>query len=235
MLICCRGSGWRLVATTIPPTGVRRADKSGGLFGGDGPTALVGKAIIEAKDDVGQMLFAAGTGLADLRERLKQLEEEADQLWAPRKSERRLFYQAQDRLEEAQSRQREQSLTVGAWRTARITLSDAEKTLQDFRKEHEGKSKELKKLARIRHVHGAVRQRRELTQGIAALGDVIVLAEDASKLLRRVHLRACLPPLLPICFLGKTTCPLEPINPPKSPNLEPSQTSHRVVEALSMS
>ena len=32
-------------------------------------------AIIEAKDDVGQMLFAAGTGLADLRERLNQLED----------------------------------------------------------------------------------------------------------------------------------------------------------------
>ena len=36
-----------------------------------------GRAIIEARDDVGQMLFAAGTGLADLRERLKQLEDEA--------------------------------------------------------------------------------------------------------------------------------------------------------------
>ena len=64
-----------------------------------------GRAIIEAKDDVGQMLFVAGTGLADLRERLKQLEEEADLLWAPRKSGKRLYYQAQDRLKEAQSRQ----------------------------------------------------------------------------------------------------------------------------------
>ena len=35
-----------------------------------------GKLIVEAKDDVGQMLFAAGTGLADLRDRLKRLEEE---------------------------------------------------------------------------------------------------------------------------------------------------------------
>ena len=75
-----------------------------------GRLAEGGRAIIGAKDDVGQMLFAAGTGLADLRERLKQLEEEADRLWAPRKSAR-LYYQAQARLEEAQSRQREHSLT----------------------------------------------------------------------------------------------------------------------------
>ena len=145
-----------------------------------GRLAEGGSAIIEAKDDVGQMLFAAGTGLADLRERLKQLEEEADRLWAPRKSAR-LYYQAQDRLEEAQSRQREHSLTVNTWRTARKTLSGAEKTLQERRNEHEETSKEQKKLVRIRHVHGAIRQRRELTQQIGALGDVIVLAEDAAE------------------------------------------------------
>ena len=145
-----------------------------------GRLAEGGRAIIEAEDDVGQMLFAAGTGLADLQGRLKQLEEEADRLWAPRKSERRLYYQARDRLEVAQSRQREHSLSVSAWRTASKTLRDAEKALQEHRKKHEETSKELKKLVRILHVHGAVRQRRELTQKIAALGNVIVLAEDAA-------------------------------------------------------
>ena len=48
-----------------------------------GRLAQGGRAIIEVKDDVGQMLFAAGTGLADLQGRLKQLEEQADRLWAP--------------------------------------------------------------------------------------------------------------------------------------------------------
>ena len=60
-----------------------------------------GKTIIEAKDDVGQMLFSAGTGLTYLRERLKQLEEEADELWAPRRSQQRLYHQAEARLEDA--------------------------------------------------------------------------------------------------------------------------------------
>ena len=145
-----------------------------------GRLAEGGRAIIEAKDDVGQMLFAAGTGLADLRKRLKQLEEEADRLWAPRKSAR-FYYQAQARLEEAQSRQRGHSLSVSAWRTARKTLSDAEKRLQKHRKEREETSKELKKLVRIRRVHGAIRRRRGLTQEIKALGDVNVLAEDAAE------------------------------------------------------
>ena len=146
-----------------------------------GRLAEGGRAIIQARDDVGQMLFAAGTGLADLRERLKKLEEEADRLWAPRKSAGRLYYQARDRLGKAQERQREHSLSVGAWRTARKTLSDAEKTLRERRKEHEETSREIRKLARIRRVHGAIRQRRELTREIEALGNVIVLPEDAAR------------------------------------------------------
>ena len=143
--------------------------------------ATGGRAIIEARDDVGQMLFYAGTGLDDVRECLKRLEEEADRIWAPRKSARRRYYQARDRLEDAQSRQRQHSLTVSAWKAARRTLNNAERTLGKSREEHEEKSRELKKLVRIRHVHGAVRQRRELNEKIAALGHVIVLAEDAAE------------------------------------------------------
>ena len=146
-----------------------------------------GREILEAKDDLGQTLFAAGTGLADLRNRLKRLEAEADQLWAPRKSGHRLYYQARDRLDDARSRQREHSLTVRAWRTVHTTLSDAEKKLNERREEHAATSTELKKLVRIRRVYGAIRQRRELKQEIAALGDVIELAEDAAKQLAQAE------------------------------------------------
>ena len=144
-----------------------------------GRLAEGGKAIIEAEDDVGQMLFAAGTGLGDLRERMRQLEEEADKLWAPRKSTQRLYYQARDRLDAARSRQRNNLLTVSAWRIARKTLSDAETTLQEIRNEYEATSKEQKKLVRVRRVHGDIRQWRELIQQIEALENVIVLPEDA--------------------------------------------------------
>ena len=57
-----------------------------------------GRAIIEAEDDVGQMLFSAGTGLSDLRERLGQLDHEANGLWGPRRSGTRLYYQAEERF-----------------------------------------------------------------------------------------------------------------------------------------
>ena len=146
-----------------------------------------GRDILEAKDDVGEMLFAAGTGLADLRTRLKRLEDEADELWAPRKSGRRLYYQAQERLDNARSRQREHSLTVRAWRSARKALDDAEEKLHERREKHAATSTELKKLVRIRRVHGAIRKRRDLKREISALGDVIELAEGAGKQLHEAE------------------------------------------------
>ena len=138
-----------------------------------------GKLIVEAKDDVGQMLFAAGTGLADLRDRLKRLEEEADGLWAPRKSAQRLYHQAESRLEDAKSRQRDHSLSANAWRAARKALRNVEKAHELRRNECEATSVELKKLARIRRVYAAVRRRSDLERDIAALGDVVALADDA--------------------------------------------------------
>ena len=142
-----------------------------------------GRTIIEAKDDVGQMLFSAGTGLSDVRKRLSRLEEEADELWGPRRSEKRRYYQAEGRFNNATKRQREHSLSATAWLAARKELDDAEKAHGENRQQHETTSIELKKLARIRRVYASVRRMRELEHELAALGDVVVLPENAAALL----------------------------------------------------
>ena len=142
-----------------------------------------GRAIIEAKDDVGQMLFSAGTGLSDLRERLSQLEDEANGLWGPRKSGKRLYHQAEARFNNATRQQREHSLSAKAWLTARKALGDAEKAYEESQQQHEEKSIELKKFARIRRVHASVRRKGELGQEIAMSGAVVELPENAAVLL----------------------------------------------------
>ena len=48
-----------------------------------------GREILEAQDEIGQMLFSAGAGIAGLRDRLRELDEEADALWASRRASRR--------------------------------------------------------------------------------------------------------------------------------------------------
>ena len=142
-----------------------------------------GREILEAQDEIGQMLFSAGAGIAGLRDRLKALDEEADALWASRRSARRKYYQAEERLKDAESALREHTVTASRWhelKRAYEAVGDAYDTLgQDI----EGKSVELRKLSRIRRVYRDVRRKSELDTTIAALGEVTALPTDARQAL----------------------------------------------------
>ena len=43
-----------------------------------------GKAMVEARNDLGRALFAAGSGLTGVSDELSRLEDEADAIWPPR-------------------------------------------------------------------------------------------------------------------------------------------------------
>ena len=143
-----------------------------------------GREILEAQDDIGQMLFSAGAGLSGLRETLNALEQEADELWAPRRAARRKYYQADDRLKEARKTLREHTVTVADWRKLEQAVDGVQETYAALEKEIEEKSAEQRKLGRIRRVYGNVRRNAELEEGIAALGEVTLLREDALQILR---------------------------------------------------
>ena len=143
-----------------------------------------GREILEARDDIGQMLFSAGAGLSGLRETLNALEQEADELWAPRRAARRKYYQVDDRLKEARTTLREHTVTVADWRKLEQAVQAVQETYAALEQEIEEKSAEQRKLGRIRRVYGNVRRNAELEEGIAALGEVTLLREDALKILR---------------------------------------------------
>lgn len=143
-----------------------------------------GREILEARDDIGQMLFSAGAGLSGLRETLNALEREADELWAPRRAARRKYYQADDRLKEARRTLREHTVTVADWWKLEQAVDDVQESYAALEKEIEEKSAEQRKLGRIRRVYGNVRRNAELEEEIAALGEVTPLGEDALRILR---------------------------------------------------
>ena len=143
-----------------------------------------GREILEARDDIGQMLFSAGAGLSGLRETLNALEEEADELWAPRRAARRKYYQADDRLKEARKTLREHTVTVADWGKLEQAVEAVQETYAALEQKIEEKSAEQRKLGRIRRVYGSVRRYAELEEGTATLGEVTLLREDARQILR---------------------------------------------------
>ena len=146
-----------------------------------------GREILEARDEVGQILFAAGAGLAGLRDRLKALEEEADGLWGSRRAARRKYYQADDRLKAAEGALREHTVTAARWQDLKRADEAARDAYDALEREIQGKSAELLKLRRIRRVYRDVRNKSELDAAVRALGQVTLLPEEALRSLEQAE------------------------------------------------
>ena len=142
-----------------------------------------GREILEAKDEVGQMLFSAGAGLIGLRDRLKALTGEADGLLASRKAAHRKYYQALERLDAAEKALRGHTVTASKWQEVKRAYDDAQEVYNDLEKQNEDISREQRKLSRIRRVYRDIRKIAALDDEIKALGEVIPLPEDAASIL----------------------------------------------------
>lgn len=86
-----------------------------------------GQAIIAAKNDIGQALFAAGSGLVGITRILQKLEEEEDQIWGPRAKAARSYSRASKELKDAQARLKAAEVRPAAWSTAHNQLLELEK------------------------------------------------------------------------------------------------------------
>ena len=143
-----------------------------------------GREILEAQDEIGQMLFSASAGLAGFRETLKTLSKEADGLWGSRRADRRRYFQAEDRLKEANDTLRDHTVTAAKWHELKRNNDTARDTYAALEKEIGETSAEQRKLGRIRRVYRNVRRKAELDQTIADLGEVTALPEDALQILQ---------------------------------------------------
>ena len=146
-----------------------------------------GQEILEAKDEVGQMLFAAGTGITGLRGRLARLTSEADELWASRRAQHRKYYVADDKLKAAEKELRERVLTARKWQELKRAFDDAKQAYADVEGDFEKLSAESKRLSRIRRVYRNVRRKAELEEKIDALGTVVSLPEDAQDVVEKAR------------------------------------------------
>ena len=77
-----------------------------------------GRAMVEAKNDVGRTLFAAGSGLTGVSDELRRLETEADAIWGPTNRGSRTFAVAQRQLAESTRSVRDYALKPKAWSDA---------------------------------------------------------------------------------------------------------------------
>ena len=147
-----------------------------------------GKEILDAKDDVGQMLFSTGAGIVGLRERFGELSAEAEELWSAKPAKHRKFYIASKKLKEAQRTLREQTIYTSKWQELKRTYNRAEEAYSEVDKKIKEISAERNRLSRIRRVFQDVRRKQDLDSQFTGLGNVITLPEDAAKVVAEAEL-----------------------------------------------
>ncbi|WP_232431313.1 YhaN family protein [Cupriavidus sp. UYPR2.512] len=144
-------------------------------------TALIkgGRSILDASSDVGQVLFQSAAGIASLGRVRDELAEEADRLWAKRKSGDRAYYVGQKQLDEANAELKAAMVRTAAWRAAHGAVEEA-KERQEVEEERR-RELELKRnqLERVRRLAPHLNVWRENAGELSALGEVLDLPADA--------------------------------------------------------
>jgi uncharacterized protein YhaN len=133
-----------------------------------------GQAMADSKDDLGQMLFAAGSGLTGLRTVLKGLDEELDGLWAPRRAEKRAYTKSERQAEEARKALRDSALKPADWSRAdaeRIRLREEHASADGERRR---RAAALSDIERLRRVITTFKRRAALLADLAADPGVIL-------------------------------------------------------------
>ena len=142
-----------------------------------------GRELLRAEDEVGQMLFAAGAGIAGLRDRLAQLLGEADGLWAARRAKHRKFYRVTDKLQEARMQLQRHTVSADDWSRLKRNSDAAEQEYERTSDQFQDAWAESTRLARIRRVYPDIRRKAALEQHIEDLGSVATLPENAQQML----------------------------------------------------
>lgn len=154
------------------------------MFGLDHERLVTGgQEILSASNDIGQILFQAAAGIGNLGDIRDRLEDEADKLWAKRKSNDREYYIASAELEQAEVALKQATVRTKDWQEARALVDRIGEEFKLARERFQALEQERIQLERVRRVAPMVSTLAELERQRAELGEVVLLPENAADLL----------------------------------------------------
>ncbi len=157
------------------------------LYGIDHKTLVAGgQDILAQKGEVGQALFAAGTGISSLKKILDTLEAEADELFKDRGSKQQIN-QAIKEYKELKKSVRDLSLLPSKWKAHHQHLQEAEAEHTRLEEESRLKSVEIRRLERLNKVIPELAVLENLQKQLEELGEVVILAPEFSEQLQKVE------------------------------------------------
>jgi uncharacterized protein YhaN len=138
-----------------------------------------GEAIGEAGGDLGKILFEAGSGITNLAEIQKKLEDQAGEIFSSRRGNTRLLYQSLTKYEEAAAALKEATLKQQDWQNAQRELAGARENLERVRGQLHELTARQAKLNRWLRVLPILREINNHQTALDELGPLVSLPEDA--------------------------------------------------------
>lgn len=164
-----------------------------------------GQEILNASNDVGQILFQAASGIGSLGTIRDQLEQEADGLWAPRKSDKREYYIAASELEQAEAALKQTTVRTKDWQDASSAVESITEKLKAAQKSYGKLDQERVQLERVRRIAPMLTTLGMIERQLAELGSVIVLPVNAAEQLAHAEHEGAIANTSFILFQAQTT------------------------------
>lgn len=139
-----------------------------------------GQDILEGHGDLGESLFAAGSGVSHLRKIRSTLEDEASALFVPR-GHQRAVNQGVGKLRELRTEQREATVSADEWVRREQASRDAAEAVSELLKQEQDLARERSRIERVKRVLPMLAERNSLQERLAALADAVLLSEDFAK------------------------------------------------------
>ncbi|MHB8160267.1 MAG: AAA family ATPase, partial [Thermoleophilia bacterium] len=159
------------------------------LYGIDHKTLVAGgEDILAQKGEIGQALFAAGTGISSLKKILDSLEAEAGELFKERGSKQQIN-KALNEHKELKKIIKGTSLLPGKWKEHQKRFRDAEATYIRLEEESGQKRAEVHRLERLNKAIPELAALENLQEQMIKLGDVVALPPEFSEQLREAEQR----------------------------------------------
>ncbi len=140
-----------------------------------------GNEILNASNDIGQILFQTAAGIDGLGVAREALEAEADKLWSDRKSKDRAYYVALDEFNEAKAELKRATVRTKDWVETQARVQRLEEALEKSRIEYKNLAVQRNRLERVRRVAGILKVLQEKELALEKLANVIILPVDAEK------------------------------------------------------
>ncbi len=162
------------------------------LFGLDHATLRAGgEGLLSADGELGRLIVEAGGGLRGMVTRLGDLEVYVDGLFAPRKSDKRAFYQALGKVEAADRTAKASATSKDAYMEARSCHADAQALYRSLIDEARGLSKRGSELERLVRVQPLLVQLTQAEVELAAFADLAHLPAGFHTQLDRARAGLC--------------------------------------------